>query len=241
MLKLRLKILGAIQADSSDSSVSSKSSEFSESKGTKRGKMASGTKEQIIKSTRAYLKSLRCTKPPSLARILRAIGISKGTFYYYFKDADELIYAVIIPDMEQKEREINKKIAQFATLHERLHFMFELFTNESLENELKNIENFTIHLFFEDNEIGKLKAFRKIHDEISQSRKSLIMQQIRYYNIKITKDISILVDYIIDTMIFYHIFRKKLKGKSPKREIVGVIDMLCRMIDGEKVAKKARN
>ena len=119
--------------------------------------------------------------------------------------------------------------------------MFELFTNNALENELKSVENFTIHLFFEDSDIGKLKAFRKIYDEISKSRKSLIMQQIRYYNIKITKDISILVDYVIDTMIFYHIFRKKLKGKAPKREIIGFIDMLCRLLENEKAAKKARN
>ena len=41
-------------------------------------------------------------------------------------------------------------------------------------------------------------------------------------------------------MIFYHIFHKKLKGKAPKYEIIGVIDMLCKMIESEKVAKKAR-
>ena len=203
--------------------------------------MAKGTKELIIENTRAYLKSLGVLKSVSLSMILRAIGISKGTFYHYFKDKDELFYEVIIPEIRQKEIEINKQISKLPSLRERLHFMFELFTNDALENELKSVENFTIHLFFEDSDIGKLKAFRKIHDEISQSRKSLIMQQIRYYNIKITKDISILVDYVIDTMIFYHIFRKKLKGKAPKREIMGFIDMLCRLLENEKATKKARN
>lgn len=203
--------------------------------------MAKGTKELIIKNTRAYLKSLGVLKSVSLSMILKAIGISKGTFYHYFKDKDELFYEVIIPEIRQKEIEINKQISKLPSLRERLHFMFELFTNNALENELKSVENFTIHLFFEDSDIGKLKAFRKIHDEISKSRKSLIMQQIRYYNIKITKDISILVDYVIDTMIFYHIFRKKLKGKAPKREIIGFIDMLCRLLENEKAAKKARN
>lgn len=203
--------------------------------------MAKGTKELIIENTRAYLKSLGVLKSVSLSMILRAIGISKGTFYHYFKDKDELFYEVIIPEIRQKEIEINKQISKLPSLRERLHFMFELFTNNALENELKSVENFTIHLFFEDSDIGKLKAFRKIHDEISQSRKSLIMQQIRYYNIKITKDISILVDYVIDTMIFYHIFRKKLKGKAPKREIISFIDMLCRLLENEKAAKKARN
>lgn len=204
--------------------------------------MAKGTKELIIENTRAYLKSLGVLKSVSLSMILKAIGISKGTFYHYFKDKDELFYEVIIPEIRQKEIEINKQISKLPSLRERLHFMFELFTNDALENELKSVENFTIHLlFFEDSDIGKLKAFRKIHDEISQSRKSLIMQQIRYYNIKITKDISILVDYVIDTMIFYHIFRKKLKGKAPKREIMGFIDMLCRLLENEKATKKARN
>lgn len=203
--------------------------------------MAKGTKELIIENTRAYLKSLGVLKSVSLSMILKAIGISKGTFYHYFKDKDELFYEVIIPEIRQKEIEINKQISKLPSLRERLHFMFELFTNDALENELKSVENFTIHLFFEDSDIGKLKAFRKIHDEISQSRKSLIMQQIRYYNIKITKDISILVDYVIDTMIFYHIFRKKLKGKAPKREIISFIDMLCRLLENEKATKKARN
>ncbi len=203
--------------------------------------MAKGTKEIIIENTRKYLKSLGFLKSISLSDILKGIGVSKGVFYYHFKDKDELLYEVIIPEIRQKEIEINKQISKLPSLRERLHFMFELFTNNALENELKFVENFTIHLFFEDSDIGKLKAFRKIHDEISQSRKSLIMQQIRYYNIKITKDISILVDYVIDTMIFYHIFRKKLKGKAPKREIMGVIDMLCRLLENEKATKKARN
>ena len=73
--------------------------------------MAKGTKELIIKNTRAYLKSLGVLKSVSLSMILKAIGISKGTFYHYFKDKDELFYEVIIPEIRQKEIEINKQIS----------------------------------------------------------------------------------------------------------------------------------
>lgn len=205
--------------------------------------MAKGTKELIIENTRTYLKSLGVLKSVSLSMILKAIGISKGTFYHYFKDKDELFYEVIIPEIRQKEIEINKQISKLPSLRERLHFMFEIFTNNALENELKSVENFTIHLFFEDSDIGKFKAFRKIHDEISKSRKSLIMQQIRYFNIKTTRDIMILVDYVDDTMIFYHIFNKKIRDKAPKREIIAIIDVLCRLIEntGKKSAKKRKS
>ncbi|MGX2983710.1 TetR/AcrR family transcriptional regulator [Helicobacter sp. 23-1045] len=193
--------------------------------------MAKVTKEQIIEKTRKYLKSLGVLKSISLCAILRYIGISKGVFYYHFKDKDELLYEVMIPEIRKKEAEISKHIATLPTLKERLHFMFELYENEKLEKELKAVENFTIYFFFESSDIGKLKAFKNIHNEIIKSRKTLIHQQIRYYNIKITKDISILVDYIIETMIFYHIYHKKLNGKSPRREIISVIDMLCKMLD----------
>ncbi len=200
--------------------------------------MARVTKELIITRSREYLKCVRFKKIVSLSALLKAIGVSKGVFYYYFKDKDELFYEIIIPDIEQKEKEIAKKIAKFPTLKERLHFMFEIFTNENLASELNEIEAFHLYLL---HNIGKSKFFSTIHDKISKSRKSLILQQIRYYNIKITKDIMILLDYVNDTMIFYYIFNKRLKDKSPRREIISFIDMLCRMIEGEKVRKKCES
>lgn len=202
--------------------------------------MAKVTKELIVENTRKYLKTLNCIKPPSLATILNEIGVSKGVFYYYFNDKDELLYEVIIPVMKQKENEISKKISTFPTLKERLHFMFEIFTDDKLANHLNEVENFYIHLFFDDN-LSKSKSMRKVVDRISKKRKSLILQQIRYYNIKITNDINILIDYIIDTMIFYHIFHSKLNGKTPKREIVSFIDMLCKILENEKPTKKREN
>ncbi len=200
--------------------------------------MARVTKELIITRSREYLKVVRFKKIVSLSDLLKAIGVSKGVFYYYFKDKGELFYEIIIPDIEQKEKEIAKKIAKFPTLKERLHFMFEIFTNENLASELNEIEAFHLYLL---HNIGKSKFFSTIHDKISKSRKSLILQQIRYFNIKITKDITILLDYVNDTMIFYYIFNKRLKDKSPRREIVSFIDMLCRMIEGEKVRKKSES
>ena len=197
--------------------------------------MAKITKELIIARSREYLKDIHCKKPVSLSSLLKAIGVSKGVFYYYFKDKDELFYAIIIPDIKQKESEISKKISAFSTLKERLHCIFEVFTNKKLDSKLNEIENF--YLYFINN-AEKSKLFATIYDNIKKSRKSLILQQIRYYNIPLTRDMITLIDYIEDTMMLYNIFHKKLKGKTPRREISAFVDMLCRMIESEKVRKK---
>lgn len=193
--------------------------------------MARVTKELIIARSREYLKMVRFSKPVSLSALLKAIGVSKGVFYYYFKDKEELLYAIIIPDIKKKELEISKKVSQFSTLKERLRVMFELFTNEKLSDELNEVENF--YLFLLQNTCES-KFFADIYNKIQKSRKSLILQQIRYFNVKITKDINILLDYIHDTVIYYHIFNKKIKGKPPRREILAFVDMLCRFIEGKK-------
>lgn len=200
--------------------------------------MARVTKELIITRSREYLKVVRFAKPVSLSALLKSIGVSKGVFYYYFKDKEELFYEIIIPDIKQKELEISKKVSKFPTLKERLRVMFELFTDEKLDAELNEVENFYLYSLHNTN---KSKFFAAIYDKIKKSRKSLILQQIRYFNIKITKDITTLLDYIHDTVIFYHIFNKRLKGKAPRREISAFVDMLCRMIEGEKVRKKSES
>lgn len=197
--------------------------------------MAKITKELIIARAREHLKSIRFKKPVSLSALLKAIGVSKGVFYYYFKDKDELFYAIIIPDIKQKESEVSKKISTFPTLRERLHFMFEIFIDEKLDNELNEMENF--YLYWLHN-AGKSQFFTTIYDKIKKTRKSIMLQQIRYYNIPITRDITALIDYIHDTIIFYHSFNRRLKGKAPRREIANFVDILCRLIESQKGRKK---
>lgn len=197
--------------------------------------MAKITKELIISRAREHLKSVRFKKPISLSSILKAIGVSKGVFYYYFKDKDELFYAIIIPDIKQKESEVSKKISTFPTLKERLRFIFEIFIDEKLDNELNEMENFYLYLL---HNAGKSKFFAAIYEKIKKSRKSIFLQQIRYYNIPITRDITTLLDYIHDTLIYYHAFNKKLKGKAPRREIANFVEMLCSVIESQKGRKK---
>lgn len=194
--------------------------------------MANVTRKLIIENTKKYLKSLDLSKPVSLASILKGIGISKGVFYYYFKDKDELLYDAIIPDIKQREMEINRQISNLPTFRERLHFMFEFFTNDKFAKHLNGVEKFYIHFFLNDN-ASKSKTFRHIITRVSKTRKSLILKQIRYYDIKLTKDVNILIDYIVDTMIFYHIYNKKLHSKNPKKEISNFIDTFCRILDNK--------
>ena len=189
--------------------------------------MAKITKELIIAHSREYLKTIKCKKLVSLSSLLKAIGVSKGVFYYYFKDKDELFYEIIIPDIKQKELEISKKISALSTLNERLHCIFDVFINDELDDKLNKVENF--YLYFLNN-AEKSNLFVVIYDKIKKLRKSLILQQIRYHNIPISRDIMTLIDYIEDTIMLYYIFNKKLKNKPPRREIANLIDMLCRLI-----------
>lgn len=194
--------------------------------------MAKYTKEQIIKQAKIYLRNINNIRFASLDSILKELGISKGVFYYHFKDKNDLLYEVIIREVCIKRKEINKKISELETLREKLNYIFQIFIDPDLNDDLKKIEDFYIYLFFENN-IDKNKPLKKIYTQINKDRKSLILQQIKFHNIKITKDIIILTEYIIDTMMFYHLLKKRLKGRDPRKEINDFINTICYLLDNK--------
>lgn len=194
--------------------------------------MAKYTKEQIIKQAKIYLRNINNIRFASLDSILKELGISKGVFYYHFKDKNDLLYEVIIREVCIKRKEINKKISELETLREKLNYIFQIFIDTDLNDDLKKIEDFYIYLFFENN-IDKNKPLKKIYTQINKDRKSLILQQIKFHNIKITKDIIILTEYIIDTMMFYHLLKKRLKGRNPRKEISDFINTICYLLDNK--------
>lgn len=192
--------------------------------------MARYTKEQIIKQAKIYLRDINNIRFASLDSILKELGISKGVFYYYFKDKNDLLYEVIIREVDIKKKEIEKKISELETLREKLNYIFSIFIDTALKDDLRALEDFYIYLFFENN-IAKNKPLKKIYTQINKDRKSLILQQIKFHNIKITKDIIILTDYMIDTIMFYHLFKKRLKGKNPRKEVSDFINTICNLLD----------
>lgn len=203
--------------------------------------MAKDTKEQIIKQAKIYLRDINNIRFASLDSILKKLGISKGVFYYHFKSKDDLLYEVIIREVDVKQKKVNKEISKLDTLQEKLCYLFIVFIDSKLSSELKDLEDFYIYLFFENN-ISNNKALKKLYTQINKHRKSLILQQIKFHNIKITKEVITLADYMIDTMMFYHLFNKRLKGKNPHKEIKDFINTICHILESkfsQSGAKKA--
>lgn len=204
--------------------------------------MAKDTKEQIIRQAKIYLRDINHIRFASLDSILKKLGISKGVFYYHFKSKDDLLYEVIIREIDTKRKEMSKEISKLNTLQEKLYHTFLVFIDSNLGNDLKELENFYIYLFFENN-ISKNKALKKLYTQINKNRKSIILQQIKFHNIKITKEVITLTDYMIDTMMFYHLFNKRLKGKNPHKEIRDFINTICNILENKfslNNAKKAK-
>lgn len=204
--------------------------------------MAKDTKEQIIRQAKIYLRDINNVRFASLDSILKKLGISKGVFYYHFKSKDDLLYEVIIREVDTKRKEMSKEISKLNTLQEKLCYIFLVLIDSNLSNDLKELEDFYIYLFFENN-ISKNKALKKLYTQINKNRKSIILQQIKFHNIKITKEVITLTDYMIDTMMFYHLFNKRLKGKNPHKEIRDFINTICNILENKfslNNAKKAK-
>ncbi|WP_181881728.1 TetR/AcrR family transcriptional regulator [Helicobacter sp. MIT 14-3879] len=188
------------------------------------------TKEQIIQKTRIYLQNIDCVRTISLDSILEEVGISKGVFYYYFKNKDDLLYQAVIPDIDEREKEINREISKLDTLREKIYLIFGIFVDENMKDKLKSLEEFYIYLFFENN-INRKKALKKIYTRINKGRKSIILRQIKFHNIKLTKELTILTNYVMDSIMLYHIFCKRFRDKSTKKEIINFLNVFCDLIE----------
>ncbi|MDE6886238.1 MAG: TetR/AcrR family transcriptional regulator [Helicobacteraceae bacterium] len=192
------------------------------------------TKEKIIKKCNQCIAKNPKFMYLNLNAILEELDISKGSFYYYFKSKDDLIYQAINPRFEELYLKVQKSIIKSQSLKEQLcHFFFPAI-DSTLESELIYIENNYKYLFFEEN-IKKSKILRKLFLKGRKQRKNLILKIIKLNGIKINKEASILMGYMMDTVISYTIFHKILYDKYPRQEIIEVIDTLCNLIESKNI------
>ena len=192
-------------------------------------------KDEIIKKLQNFLvanKNSEEIESLTLNTILKHLGISKGSFYYHFKNKDDLLFQAINPLMKNQTQEFKHDIKKLNSLKEQFNLLFEPFVTEPNNTKLKQVENFYTNLFFKEyTNKAKLQNMKKIYTSVRNARKSLLFQALKYNDIKVDKKLTILLDFLDTTMIFYYHINKVIHKKHANNEILDLIDMLCNLIE----------
>ena len=189
-------------------------------------------KDEIIKKTIDLLnQENQEIENLTLNAILKHLGISKGSFYYHFKSKDDLLFQTINPLITKHTQEFKQNIKKLNNLKEQFNLLFEPFIIEE-DDKLKNIESLYVNLFFKEyTDKAKLQNTKKIYTKVRNDRKSLLLQALKYNDIKVDKKLTILIDFLDTTMMFYYYVNKILYKKRINNEISDLIDMLCNLIE----------
>ena len=192
-------------------------------------------KDEIIKKLQNFLvanKNSEEIESLTLNTILKHLGISKGSFYYHFKNKDDLLFQAINPLMKNQTQEFKHDIKKLNSLKEQFNLLFEPFVTEPNNTKLKQVENFYTNLFFKEyTNKAKLQNMKKIYTSVRNARKSLLFQALKYNDIKVDKKLTILLDFLDTTMIFYYHINKVIYKKHANNEILDLIDKLCNLIE----------
>ena len=189
-------------------------------------------KDEIIKKTIDLLnQENQEIENLTLNAILKHLGISKGSFYYHFKSKDDLLFQTINPLIKKHTQEFKQNIKKLNNLKEQFNLLFEPFIIEE-DDKLKNVESLYVNLFFKEyTDKTKLQNTKKIYTKIRNDRKSLLLQALKYNGIKVDKKLTILIEFLDTTMMFYYYVNKILYKKRINNEISDLIDMLCNLIE----------
>ena len=152
--------------------------------------------------------------------ITKALGISKGSFYTYFKTKEELL-CELLESMKNSEMERYSKVE----IDENPKKTLENFIKERFKSFLELLNNVDIRI---------MKSFtqntnvRKFHEEMTKFFKSFIKENIllryesnRKYDIEIISDfiISAINNYLIEKIVY-----KKEYTFSSKGEFDGIVE-----------------
>lgn len=191
-------------------------------------------KEEIIQKTIEFINETKENKIDNLTlnAILKHLGISKGSFYYHFKSKDDLLFQAINPLIKNQTQEFKQNIKKLNNLKEQFLLLFEPFVIDPNNDNLKHIENFYINLFFKEyTNQSKFLNTKKLYTKIKNDRKSLLIQALKYNDIKVDKKLTTLIEFVDITMMFYYWSNKILYNKQTNNEIADLIDMLCNLIE----------
>lgn len=175
----------------------------------------------------------------NLSDILKELNISKGSFYHYFKNKDDLIYHLVTISIDDYHNDMQKKIIRLKTIKEQLCHLFIPILDSKLKNQLESIERYHKYLFFENN-INKNNFIKKTYKKMLKERKALALKILKINNISVKAgdEAVILLNYLIDTVVFYSIYNKSLYRKQPVDEILGIIDVIYKLLRHKVQTKK---
>ena len=152
--------------------------------------------------------------------ITKALGISKGSFYTYFKTKEELL-CELLESMKNSEMERYSKVE----IDENPKKTLENFIKERFKSILELLNNVDIGImnsFTQNTNVGKF------HEEMIKFFKDFIKENIllkyesnRRYDIEIISDFIILAinNYLIEKIVC-----KKEYTFSPKKEFDGIVE-----------------
>lgn len=152
--------------------------------------------------------------------ITKALGISKGSFYTYFKTKEELL-CELLESMKNSEMERYSKVE----IDENPKKTLENFIKERFKSILELLNNVDIGImnsFTQNTNVGKL------HEEMTKFFKSFIKENIllryesnREYDMEIISDFIILAinNYLIEKIVY-----KKEYTFSSKGEFDGIVE-----------------
>lgn len=152
--------------------------------------------------------------------ITKALGISKGSFYTYFKTKEELL-CELLESMKNSEMERYSKIE----IDENPKKTLENFIKERFKSFLELLNNVDIGIM---NSFAQNTNVGKFHEEMTKFFKSFIKENIllryesnRKYDIEIISDFIILAinNYLIEKIVY-----KKEYTFSSKGEFDGIVE-----------------
>ena len=164
--------------------------------------------------------------------ITKALGISKGSFYTYFKTKEELL-CELLESMKNSEMERYSKVE----IDENLKKTLENFIKERFKSILELLNNVDIGImnsFTQNTNVGKF------HEEMTKFFKSFIKENVllryesnREYDMEIISDFIILAinNYLIEKIVYKKEYTFSSKGDGIVEDNQKLINEIVKFID----------
>ena len=171
-------------------------------------------------------------KDTKVEDITRKLGISKGSFYTYFKTKEELLYE-LLENVKKSEMERYSKVE----IDENPKKTLENFIKERFKSILELLNNVDIGImnsFTQNINVGKF------HEEMTKFFKSFIKENIllryesnREYDMEIISDFIILAinNYLIEKIVYKKEYTFSSKGDGIVEDNQKLINEIVKFID----------
>lgn len=175
----------------------------------------------------------------SLNTFLAQAHISKGSFYHYFKNKDDLIFCVLEEESKLYRINIEDKIYKQGSLKDKLSQIFEAYYEDSAKNRwiAECYKELFIYTITSGNECAK-RYFENVKDDtlylINQSIETSTLSKAKK---KIALDLSEFLSISIDSFFvnYEYLFTKKFTKdelwQEQRSKILKFIENICLLLE----------